>query len=160
MNAVPGVLQVHREEKGPVTSLAKQWEAFFDTGKKQGPMVAVAVASSFSYLAWSARSSAHLFGPAARTASLLYGGAAIMTIGIIPYTLAFMNKTNLALKAVANSTPTPNKPSVSSVECERLMEKWQMLNGFRSMLPLGGAIIGVFAAFIWTCRRDFYNMSE
>lgn len=115
----------------------------FENGKTQNPPIAAAVAASFFYLAWSVRSGAPLFRPTAYSRSGLFSAAAVLTIGIVPYTMLAMSSTNNALLEKASSTP-----EISDTETSRLIEKWTTLNTVRGYLPLAGAVIGLMASFV------------
>lgn len=110
----------------------------FSSGKAQNPPIAAAAAASFSYLAWTLRS---VPGNKAR----LYGAAAVLTIGIVPWTLLAMNPTNQKLIAKADSTATVKD---DEKEVEELLKKWGTLNGIRSLLPLLGSAAAVVAVLL------------
>ncbi|CAL5870298.1 uncharacterized protein PFLUO_LOCUS4533 [Penicillium psychrofluorescens] len=144
MNAAPALLRARSEDHLPVTNMVKLWRNLFESGKSQNPPIAALTASAFFYLAWSTRSSSPFFRQVARNSTTLYSTAAILTLSIVPYTLATMSSTNNALlaKTKLDSEPTAQ----ASVEIEELVSKWISLNGFRSLLPLAGGLLGIFAA--------------
>jgi hypothetical protein len=107
----------------------------FSSGKTQNPPIAVVTAVSFSYLAWTLRS---LPGNKAR----LYGAAAVMTIGIVPWTLLMMNPTNQKLLAKADNAAAVEG---DENEVQDLLKRWTTLNGIRSLLPLLGSVTAVVA---------------
>lgn len=115
----------------------------FENGKTQNPPIAVAVAASFFYLAWSVRSGAPLFKQTAYSRSGLFSAAAVLTLGIVPYTILTMKSTNDALLEKAKSAP-----EISDTETSRLIEKWTALNAIRGYLPLTAAAVGLVASFV------------
>lgn len=133
----------HREDKVPSSTIAKQWRRLFEIGKSQAPPIAASVAVSFGYLAWSVRAGAPLFKKTPLSRSALFSTAAIMTVGIVPFTIIFMSGTNDALMKKAAATSES-----SGEETADLVEKWATLNRLRSFLPLAGAFCGILASFI------------
>lgn len=79
--------------------------------------------------------------------SRLYGLAAILTIGIVPYTLVAMNATNQKLLVKAEEK-VGAKDVVKDEEVGALLRKWTTLNGVRSMLPLVGTAAGFLAMLL------------
>ncbi|KAF3399898.1 Noranthrone monooxygenase [Penicillium rolfsii] len=143
MNATPSLLRSRREDNVPPATLVKQWRNMYENGKTQNPPVAAAVAASFFYLAWSVRSGAPLFRQTAYSRSGLFSAAAVLTIGIVPYTFLTMSSTNNALLEKASSAP-----EISDTETSTLIEKWTQLNMVRGYLPLIGAVVGLVASFV------------
>lgn len=144
MNAAPALLRARSEDRLPTTNVVKLWRNFYESGKSQNPPIAVLTASAFFYLAWSTRSGLPLFRQVARNTPTLYGTAAILTLGIMPYTIIAMSSTNNALLAKAKLVSEPT--AQISMEIEELVSKWISLNVFRSLLPLAGGLLGIFAA--------------
>lgn len=143
MNATPALLRSRREDNVPPATLAKQWRNIFENGKTQNPPVAAAVAASFFYLAWSVRAGGPLFKQTAYSRAGLFSTAAVLTLGIVPYTMLAMTSTNNALLEKVKSAP-----EVSDKETARLIEKWTTLNALRGYLPLAGAAVGIVASFL------------
>ncbi|QKX62868.1 uncharacterized protein TRUGW13939_10033 [Talaromyces rugulosus] len=144
MNAAPALIRARKEDHLPITNTVKLWRNLFESGKSQNPPIAALTASSFFYLAWSTRSSSTLFRQVAPNSTILYGTAAILTLGIVPYTIVAMSGTNNALLAKTKLDYEPS--SQASAEIEELVNNWALLNGFRSLLPLAGGLLGIFAA--------------
>lgn len=115
----------------------------FENGKTQNPPIAAAVAASFLYLAWSVRAGSPLFKQTAYSRVGLFSVAAVLTLGIVPYTMLTMTSTNNALLERAKSAP-----EVSDTETARLIEKWTTLNALRGYLPLAGAAVGIVASLL------------
>ncbi|KAJ5556465.1 DUF1772-domain-containing protein [Penicillium frequentans] len=123
-------------------SPSKAMESPLRDRKKKAPPIAVAVASSLTYLAWSVRQGGPLYKTTVYSRSGLYLAAAVLTIGIVPYTLIFMVGTNNALMKKAESTSDADK------EVPDLIERWKTLNLGRSIFPLAGAICAVVATIL------------
>lgn len=144
MNAAPALLHAQKEDKLPVTNTVRLWRYFYESGKSQKPPIAALIASAFFYLAWSTRPASILGRQVLSSAPALYITAAILTLGIIPYTIFAMGGTNNALLAKAE---LDSKQSAdASVEIEELVKKWIFLNGIRSLLPLAGGVVGILTA--------------
>jgi len=128
---VPGLLSA------PVsgTLLAQQWQTVFDLGKAAMPTLAVVSLASYAYTAYD-RSKRHLYWTR-------YAAAAALTISIVPFTLIFMNPTNQSLLQIASGGATAAVVDDDSVRA--LLTKWAGLNLIRSLLPLGGAVAGLWA---------------
>ena len=143
MNVTPALLRSRREDNVPPATLAKQWRNMFENGKAQNPPIAAAAAASFFYLAWSVRAGGPLFKQTTYSRAGLFSAAAVLTLGIVPYTILTMTTTNNALLEKAKSAP-----EVSDTETARLIEKWTTLNALRGFLPLAGAAVGIVASFL------------
>ncbi|KAJ9483998.1 hypothetical protein VN97_g9389 [Penicillium thymicola] len=143
MNAAPALLRARSEDRLPIANVVKLWRNFYESGKSQNPPIAVLTASAFFYLAWSTRSGVSLLRQVARNTTTLYGTAAILILGIMPYTITAMSSTNNALLAKAELASEPT--AQVSMEIEELVSKWISLNVFRSLLPLAGGLLGIFA---------------
>ncbi|KAJ5569910.1 uncharacterized protein N7459_009340 [Penicillium hispanicum] len=139
----PALLRSHREDKLPAGVLIRQWRNLFEQAKVTNASISAACATVFLYLAWSVRSGAPLFKKAPFSRSGLFSTAAVLTVGIVPYTLAVMNSTNTSLLEKANSTSDP-----SDAETSGLLEKWTTLNKLRSVFPLTAAVCGLLASFV------------
>lgn len=143
MIAIPALLRSN-QGKGttPPTpnTLAQQWQTLYNAGKAQNPPIAAITASSFFYLAWVARSQ----GAAVYSnTGLFYCGAALLTLGIIPWTLVAMTSTNHRLASIAG---TGHGLRASDEEFDGLMKNWQVCNFIRGLFPLAGGILGLVVA--------------
>ncbi|KAJ5894974.1 hypothetical protein N7495_006665 [Penicillium taxi] len=138
---MPALLQAQGEQIITVTTLAQQWSCLYATGKARAPPIAVTVAASFLYMAWSVRAGTHFFKNARVSRSALYSVAACFVVGIVPFTLVMMASTNNALLGL------PVAPLADSSVLE-LMEKWTSLNRARSCLPLIGGVCGIVASLL------------
>jgi hypothetical protein len=119
----------------PGDLLAQQWRAMFNMGKAAMPAIAVISVASYAYTAYD-RSKRHLYWTR-------YATAAALTVSIIPFTFIFMHPTNQSLLQIAGGGATAAVVNDDSVRA--LITKWAGLNLIRSLLPLGGAIVGLWA---------------
>lgn len=140
-----------------IINLARQWKTLYDHGKVQNPPIAAVVAGSFYYLTWQVRSKHALYERLVGSSdAALYCGAAFFTLGIVPWTLIAMIKTNAALETITGGdlTFTTKDESgeedvvvtVGDDEFDGLVRRWQVLNGVRGLFPLVGGLLGVYAA--------------
>jgi hypothetical protein len=121
-------------------TLAKQWRYVYEAGKTQNPPVAASTAAAFIYLAYSARLSA----PKSSIA-LYYGTAAVLTLGIVPFTLALMAPTNNKLIRYSDRSGGETLMQAQNADFDQLLGRWTTLNALRSLLPLAGGLIGLLA---------------
>lgn len=75
----------------------------------------------------------------------LYGLAAALAIGIVPFTIIFMSSTNNKLFGEA----AQRGKGISAYDdgFAVLIERWKTLNFVRSLLPLLGGIVSLVATF-------------
>lgn len=123
--------------------IAKQWQRIYKLGRAQNPPIAVAVTVSFGYLAWCARPGSSLFRQTPLSRTALFSTAALMTVGIIPFTIIFMTSTLDALVKKASATSES-----SEEETLDLLRTWTTLNQLRGFLPLAAVCCGMVASFI------------
>lgn len=97
---------------------------------------------SFVYLAWSVRPGTPLFKQTPYNRSGVYLAAAVLTVGIAPFTTLVMAPTNAAISKLADSDEW-----LDDDEVVELLERWTVLNRLRSVFPLVGALCA-FAAFL------------
>ncbi|KAK2807504.1 hypothetical protein FQN50_005372 [Emmonsiellopsis sp. PD_5] len=149
LSTIPSVLTAAQEAQLSPSAVAKIWRNGYDCGKTQNPPIAVVTAASFFYLGWAVRTGGPLFRQAAANASTMYYIAGLLTVGIVPYTLATMMGTNNKLVEKAKAVEAePVKAMGKGDEVEVLARKWVCLNGVRSLFPLAGALVGFCAAFM------------
>lgn len=132
MNTMPALLAACREYNVPVDLLVRQWSKIYEAGKTQNPPIAAVASAAFLYLAYSGRR------------PRLYATAAVLTLGIVPYTLVAMGSTNAALLAVAHA-PERVSDSAAAADHAPLVRRWVLLNAIRSLLPLAGSLVGIAA---------------
>lgn len=126
--SVPGLMAA----SVPSRELAEQWAAIYNRGKVTAPPVAVASLAAYAFLAYELKNGGQLNWER-------YGLAGALTAGIIPFTLIGMASTNGALMQVAGGAT-----SLSDDATRSLLLRWQGLNLVRSMLPLAGAVLGLW----------------
>ena len=130
----------------PSSTLVKQWKYIYETGKSQNPPIAAASAAAFFYVAWLARRIA----PKSQI-PLYYGTAAVLTLGIVPFTLLAMSPTNNRLMKHSEGVSMEGSAALSQArddEIDQLLTKWSILNGIRSLLPLAGGILGLVTSLV------------
>ena len=76
-----------------------------------------------------------------------YIAAGLFTLGIVPYTLMVMAKTNEQLSAKAVDVPTEKSEIADGPEVKELVNSWIKMNFVRGMLPLLGTVFGLHATF-------------
>jgi hypothetical protein len=76
----------------------------------------------------------------------IYSVAALLTIGMVPYTMFFMLPTNAKLTAKAEQAAGA-KSSIAADDKEvgELLRNWAILSGIRGLLPLLGGVISMAA---------------
>lgn len=145
MNTVPALLSgKHEDELSPHTAV-KQWRRVYETGKAQNPPVAAGTSAALFYLAWSFRAGTPLYRQTKYSLSGLYCAAAVLTLGIVPFTFTAMARTNNTLMSRSKEELEPSKRI--STELDDLLRKWISLNGVRSLFPLVASFVGIFAVF-------------
>ncbi|CAI7626072.1 hypothetical protein PCG10_005940 [Penicillium crustosum] len=112
---------------------AKQWAAFYHKGHALGPPFAILGAGGFVWLAL-------------KSHSLLYWGAAILNVGIVPWTLLTMLPTNTSIFEVANRKDSSETPVGDETQLAPLLNRWASLNAIRSFFPFVGGVLGLLAA--------------
>lgn len=75
----------------------------------------------------------------------LYTLATILVPVIVPYTLGIMKPTNDRLHARADKYRVVSWDVKEDEELEDLLTKWTALNTTRSLFPLMGAVVGLWA---------------
>ena len=116
--------------------LLQQWQGIFDRGHVQGPGLAVTTALTYGYVAW--------MHAAAGTSWKPFVLAAVLTLGIVPYTLVFMARVNNSLfDAVKQSNS--GKEAIEKQHAQKLITLWTAHHAGRSLLPLAGAGTGLLA---------------
>lgn len=127
--AIPGLLSTSSAVL-PSQILAQQWAGIYNKGKVLGPQMAAVSLLGYGYLMYDRSRQSRGWGK--------YVGAAALTVGIVPFTVLFMDATNQALLGVA-----AGGASLSSEAVRELLEKWKVLNLVRSLFPLAGALLGM-----------------
>lgn len=125
--AIPGLLSTTTPVSTQV--LAQQWAGIYHRGKVLGPQTAILGLLGYGYLAYE-RSSRGL-------GWTKFIGAAALTLGMVPFTILFMDPTNQALLKVAAGVGVMGEGAL-----RELLVKWKGLNLMRSVFPLAGAALG------------------
>ncbi|KAH7153149.1 hypothetical protein EDB81DRAFT_790675 [Dactylonectria macrodidyma] len=111
------------------SSPATIWAEIFARGVALMPKVAVTTAGAFLYAAYDTRRRG------GNWLGFVAGG--VLTVSIVPYTLAFMVGTNDLLHGAARGVS-----ALGEHEVRKLVGRWGVLNLGRSLLPLAGAGVG------------------
>ncbi|PLN80170.1 hypothetical protein BDW42DRAFT_194605 [Aspergillus taichungensis] len=137
--SVPAVLETTRSGSITPTTAAQIWRAMYERGKAQNPPIAAVTAVALGYLSWAVRGGSRLAPLVRGGAGMLYGAAAVLTVGIIPWTLVGMSATNGRLIELAEGKGKGKgreREEREESEVEGLLEKWTGLNAVRAALPL------------------------
>lgn len=127
--AIPGLLST----SSPVGAqlLAQQWAGIYNRGKVLGPQAAVLSLLGYGWLVYDRRSRGLPW--------TTFVGAAALSLGIVPFTVIFMDPTNQALLGVAGGATALGETAVQA-----LLVEWKGLNLVRSLFPLAGAVLGLW----------------
>lgn len=131
--AIPGLLSTTTPV--PTQLLAQQWAGIYNRGKVLGPQTAVLAVFGYGYLAYERSSRGVGWAK--------FAGAAALTLGIVPFTVIFMDPTNQALLKVAAGAGVIGEGALSD-----LLLKWKGLNLVRSIFPLAGAVLGFWGLMV------------
>lgn len=112
-------------------SSAEIWHTLYMRGMSLMPKVAAVVAASYAYAAWDARRRDESWGG--------FLSAAGLVLSIIPFTIIVMSSTNKELMSSAQGSLV-----LTQSQTMDLIKKWEVLNAVRSLLPLLGAVTGLF----------------
>jgi hypothetical protein len=127
---------LHADIKSSTKGIATQWLRMYNIGKAQNPPIAAAAAASYLYISYALR---------LRPQAAIYAAAAVSTLGIVPWTLAAMAKVNGQLAASAKNEVIATAQD-DRTQIVDLIQKWGVLNFVRSVFPLIGAGLGLWAA--------------
>jgi hypothetical protein len=76
----------------------------------------------------------------------IYSAAALLAIGMVPYTMIFMLPTNNKLMAKAEQAAgAKGAVAADDKEVIELLGKWSILSGIRSLVPLLGGVVSMAA---------------
>ncbi|KAI4225471.1 MAG: hypothetical protein L6R36_003903 [Xanthoria steineri] len=115
--------------------IASQWHSIFSVGQKVGPTLAILGTVNYLYVARGKYGSQ--YDPRVWKS---FVGAAVATMGIIPFTFIFLKPTNDVLLSQTAKT------TLSEIEVRALVEKWASLNLVRSGLLVIGTALGLYGA--------------
>jgi hypothetical protein len=112
----------------------KLWRNTFELGKGLAPPIALATASSLAFCGWTTRD---IHGSGIEDGRLFFLSG-LLTVSIVPFTIIFMNSTNVKLLGLAKKEELT---ASESQDGEALLKKWVSLNAVRSLLPLAAAVL-------------------
>lgn len=161
----PGATIPAREVPGtPIPHLTHQFADVYERGKGIYPRLAVAASLANGYLAWALRDAPSLTtSPTGQSWTSFYVTTIVVTLGMVPWTLTAMKRTNDRLRAHAardDAALAEGTKGMVLSETERarrekeddevpgLLWNWARLNICRSLFPLTGAVIG-FCGVVW-----------
>lgn len=161
----PGATVPAHEVAGtPIPHLTHQFAYVYDRGKGIYPPLAVVASLANGYLAWVLRDTpSPTRSPTGQSWTSFYVTSIVITLGIVPWTLTVMKRTNDRLRAHAardDAALAEGTEGMVLSEAERarrekeddevpgLLWNWARLNICRSLFPLTGAVIG-FCGVVW-----------
>jgi len=127
--AVPALLDT---AENPV-HMMQTWKGIYNRGKVQGPSTALLTLLSYGTAAYLARQQGLPWAG--------FVGAGLLTLGIMPFTIAFLAPTNSRLLAGAAGV---GKGDVSLQTAVGWLRYWGQVNLVRGLLPLAGATLGLW----------------
>lgn len=137
MSASFSLYTVPRLLESPTPLLLKQFKHMFAAGHDTVPAGTIIAATSFLYLAYDSRAAG---SPAWRG----YVTAAVLAVGIVPYTLAVMMGTNKVL--LDSAEEEDEKVSVKAASVKQLLDQWATMNLGRSLLLASAAVTATWTA--------------
>ncbi|KAL2062820.1 hypothetical protein VTL71DRAFT_5892 [Oculimacula yallundae] len=153
MVTIPRILE------SPPNLLIQQWGHMYDVGKKTGPIASSIASSAFFYLAYKTHVSSlallNTTGPWIGR-NWLYTLAGVLSVGIVPYTFAFILPTNKKLLRLVEGTRriemSKEEVVLQSQEernAHQLVDWWAVLNLGRGAMLVGSGVLGVWASLGW-----------
>ncbi|RAH41804.1 DUF1772 domain-containing protein [Aspergillus brunneoviolaceus CBS 621.78] len=136
------------------TTALEIWKQISTASTAQTAPVAAGTAAAFVYLAWtvaraveppqllqflSSSSSSRYASP-----GRWYAAAAVLTVGVVPYTAVVMRRTDWQILRVVED----GEGEAEGEKTSGLLKRWAVLNAVRSLLPLVGGLCGFAAAVI------------
>ena len=144
---VPALLRSIAEDATPARVIITIWHRVYQSGHAHSPKIAGLSSTAFAYLAWKAQCRHAWTDPPV----LLYGAAALSVVGIVPYTLAFMEPTNNALLERARDVEaSPSKNLADNHYVMELLARWKFLTLGRSLFPMMAGVFGAWALMQYT----------
>jgi hypothetical protein len=128
LSAIPSVLK----GGAPSNVMLKQWSIIYNNGRAV-PISALISAISYGIVSYSQRDK-----ESRQWRGFALAGA--LTVAAIPFTMTVLMSTNNELLAAAGS----QVKTLSDDRVRGLITKWTNLNMIRLMLPLSGAIVGLW----------------
>lgn len=131
--------------------MVQVWRRVYEQGHANSPKVVVLTTFGFAYAAWGANNQQ----TSTRTPILLYSAAALLVVGVVPYTLIFMENSNRKLLKRAAEAKHFSSSSASGEGCpeilidqesnEGLLRRWRALTLTRALLPMTAGVLGLLA---------------
>lgn len=130
----------------PSPVLVRQWQLSFNREKIINPAIALVSAFSYFWLSW------RLYGGLNHPKAEMYALSVICTLGVWPYTIFGMMPTNRKLfkkydemKGLSVHEQATEVGLAKGESAKGLLDRWGMLNIGRGMLPLLGAVLGLWS---------------
>ncbi|KAK5999908.1 hypothetical protein QM012_004996 [Aureobasidium pullulans] len=142
--SIPAITNVKQDSSLSNAHAVRLWEQNYQRGASQNPPIALGAAASLGFLAWSLRS-VHTATLVGVRPSPLIAIAAVSTMAIVPFTVAFMRSTNNKLLTLAAKAKKDELSVTETEDVDSLLEKWTSLNRLRGVLPMAGAVAACIA---------------
>lgn len=130
----------------PSPILVRQWDRVFESGKIINPGICALSALSYAFLSY------RLYGTLNHPKAEMYALSALFTLAIVPYTAIGMQPTNKKLKKKLDDMKgldigekATEIGLAKGESAKELLDWWATLNFGRGILPLVGAILGMWA---------------
>ncbi|MCJ1309381.1 hypothetical protein MMC25_003040 [Agyrium rufum] len=142
---IPVVLEVES-----TTFLTQQWYSAYKIGKTLMPKIVLVPTLIYAYLGYASHNAAsQSLNPGATSHAVPYGAAALLTIGIVPWTIIAMKSTNSKLES--RTLKKVEKGQFGGKEADHedvvgLVRTWTTLNYGRASLPFVGTLIAAWTA--------------
>ena len=148
------VLSVPSLMLAPSPLVARQWKKLYGRGARTAPSLALTSASMFGFLSYK------FYGTLNHPKAELYGLSALLTVGIVPYTLIAMVPTNKKLTSRAETSEALSAEELFSQagdstaqSTKELLDLWATHNLARGLFPLAGSILGLWTTLTsWSAR--------
>lgn len=119
---------------------ARQWQTIYNLGHRAGPITGIISSASFIYAALQ-------IPPTAAANSWILFLAAVMALGVVPFTLLIMDYVNNELHRRADSRPEPTAASefkrrIINTDTQGLIQSWAWLGLLRASFTLVSAVCG------------------
>ncbi|KAL2018414.1 hypothetical protein VTK56DRAFT_892 [Thermocarpiscus australiensis] len=151
-------LVVPRLLESPTPLMLHQWARTFAAGRATMPPAALATAAAYAWLAVKATTTTPgvvVGGGGGSRAGCYYAAAAALSVGVVPYTWAFMMRTNRRLLGMRDRVVVAGALEAESEEvgaeeekgAKYLVDWWGMLNLGRAVMLMGASALGFAATF-------------
>lgn len=148
---MPALLESISEDGTSSHAMVQVWRRVYEQGHANSPKIAVLTTVAFAYTAWGANSQQI----STRIPMLLYSAAASLVVGIVPYTLIFIEDSNRKLleraagsKHYSSSSASGEKGPEDLIDQESnegLLRRWRTLTLTRALLPTTAGFLGLLA---------------